>query len=148
MRFLVLFFGLIAIIVTGAASAGFFVFDAAFVIVKGLAADLGLALNESYADSVTGCSHTDTAVFLGIAAAYGLVGVMLSFLRCGWQGALMLTFPALAAALFNPVSLVFTGFQVLVGLLSFLVFPLPLETMPTKPAKRRSHDEDDDEDED
>ncbi len=148
MRFLVLFFGLIAIIITGAAAAGFYMFSIAFEMVKGWAALADIEVSNDFANSLTGCSHSDTAIFLGIAAIYGFLGVCLSFFRCGWQGALLLIFPVMVAGLFNPVSMVFTSFQLFVGLLSFLVFPLPIQAAApaAKPTKRRSDDDDDDDD--
>lgn len=147
MRFLVLLFGLIAVTATAAAALGFFMFDVAFVMVEDWAQQVGVVVNEDYT-KLTKYSHSDTAIFLGMAAAYGFLGVCLSFFRCGWQGALLLIFPALTAGLFNPASLVFTSFQILVGLMSFLVFPLPLPAPAPalKSAKRRSNDDDDDDD--
>ena len=149
MRFVVLLFGFLGVVLTGFIGAMFILFDAEFLPlirdnqidkqVKDLA---GIDFIEFVSASPMGTSHGDTGLFLCIAAVYGLLGVLMSFGRCGWQGALLMLIPVICTSIMNPYTAAFTGLLAFAGLLSFLVFPLPIN--PPKPARDSDQDEDDD----
>ena len=71
-------------------------------------------------------------MFLILAAGYGFLGTILGFMRCGWQGALLMLVPVICTSLMNWYTAVFTGFLALAGLLSFLVFPAPIAASMVK----------------
>ncbi len=136
MRFVVLFFGFFGVLMTGF-MGGMFLMAKEFL---DLLHANQIEFLDFFANSPTGVPHPDTGMFLMGAAMYGLLGVVLAFVRCGRQGALMLLLPVLVAGLMNPFSLAFTGLQAFAALLSFFVFPLPLE-------ESSDTDEDDEEEE-
>jgi hypothetical protein len=140
MRFVVLLFGLGAIPLTGLTGAAFLGIQAAFNFLVDASPEAA-ELVYPYMTSPTGATFGDTGVFLILAALYGALGVLLSLMRCGWQGALLLILPVALAAGMNPFSLVGTALQVFTGLLSFLVFPVPIES-PTKKGAGDEEDED------
>jgi hypothetical protein len=127
MRFVVLLFGFFAAVLTALAGVFLCMFNQAMIWVneqdwlKGL---LEIANPNTLLslDSNPGV----TALFLWIAAGFGLLGTILGFRRCGWQGALLMLVPVAGPALMNPWTLVFTGFQLFVAFLSFFVRPLPI----------------------
>lgn len=123
MRFVVLLFGFVGIVMTGALGVGLVAFD--------MVDDLSKKYAEGSLDflrtSLTGIPHNDTAVILFLTALYGLVGTVLGFLRCGKQGGVLLLVPVLFAAVMNPYTLAFTWLQAIAGLLCFFVSPLPID---------------------
>lgn len=136
MRFVVLLFGLLAIPLTALVGA-FFMFN-----------DVGLKMLQDQMPEVeipdlsspTGASLADAGLFMLIAAGYGFVGVILSVMRCGWQGALLMIIPVLCTGIMHPYTLGASGLQVFTGLLSFLVFPVPINA----PAPQKDNNDEDD----
>jgi hypothetical protein len=144
MRFVVLLFGFIGILLTGTVGVMFGLFDSFLDLMKDMAGDKLDFLRTS----LTGIAHNDTGLVLFLAAAYGAVGTILGFLRCGKQGGVLLLVPVLFAALMNPYSLVFTWLQVFAGVLCFFVSPLPINS-PKKEVDADDEDEEkDDKDDD
>jgi hypothetical protein len=144
MRFIVLFFGFLAVLLTASAGA---VFLAADVMLEDLRHQAGFEIPQWVLESPIGTPHGETAVFLLVAAAYGLIGTFIAFGRAGWQGALLMLVPILGAAFLNPYSLVFTGLQAFTALLAFFVKPLPIEEKePANDSKGKSKKKDDDDD--
>ena len=141
MRFVVLLFGLPGVALTAFIGIMFFLIDVFLQFLRENGAPKDAI--DLLATSPTGSTHGETGLFLMLAAAYGFLGVMLSFCRCGWQGALMMIIPVLCTAIMNPYAAVFTALLVFAGLLSFLVFPLPIA--PPKKASADNDREDDDE---
>ena len=145
MRFVVLLFGFVGVLMTGFMGIMMF-FASEFVA-------LLRSLNNAHVDTAVDffVEHTqqikyeDTGIFLAVAALYGLLGTILAFGRYGWQGALMLLLPVLFTGLMNPFSLAFSSVQALAALLSFFVFPVPLEA--SSEADEEADDEEDAEEE-
>ena len=132
MRFVVLIFGFFGSLLTAALGAAYFSLSDALVLLNeheinklpGLDQILAPLYNLSVSPGVTG-------LFVLVAAAFGLLGTIFSFLRCGWQGALLMLVPVAGAAVMTPpellkITLVFSGLQIFAGLLSFLVFRKPI----------------------
>ena len=142
MRFLVLLFGLFGITLT-ALAGGIMIFfnDAALGINPFLKDFLQFEIPGWAYEPITGPPHANAGILLLLAAFYGFLGVVLSgIMRCGWQGALLLILPVILTSLMNPLTAPFTSLQLFTGLLSFLVFPLPIN------APTADSDEDDSED--
>ena len=118
MRFAVLLFGFVGVIMTGTLGVMLTSFE--------LLMEYGGESLEFLRDSPLGVPHNDTALILFITAAYGAFGTLLGFLRCGKQGGVLLLVTVLFAAVMNPYTLAFTWMQAFAGLLSFFVKPLPL----------------------
>ena len=93
---------------------------------------VGDGLIEFLSASPVGASHGDTGLFLILAAGYGFLGTILGFMRCGWQGALLMLVPVICTSLMNWYTAIFTGVLALAGLLSFLVFPAPIAAPQVK----------------
>jgi len=139
MRFVVFLLGIIAVIITS--SVGYFYFeDSLFVNIRAFSPPELLDYVMPLTGSPLGWPNGDTGVFVLLCGAYGLLGVLMAFARRGWQGGLLLIVPPLVTAAMNPNTLAFTGFQIFVGLLAFLVFRLPIEEpkvkSPEKPKER------------
>jgi hypothetical protein len=128
MRFVVLLFGLPAVFLTVLIGVVFILFEA----VLDALSNQKIEVPEFLLDSPTGASHGDTGIFLLIAGVYGLVGTILGFLRCGWQGALLILIPVICTSIMNWYTAIFTGPLALVGLLCFFVFPLPIAASEAK----------------
>lgn len=127
MRFVVFLLGIPAVCIT--CMVGYFFFEGSFTInVRAYCPEpldeFVLPLTAMPADTAPG----DLGIFLLLAGAYGLIGVLLAFWRCGWQGAFLMIVPLLTTSVLNPSVLVFTGLQLFVGLLAFFVFRLPIES--------------------
>jgi hypothetical protein len=122
MRFVVLLFGFVGILMTGALGVLLVSFD---LLMEFSRDHTGGAL-DFFRDSLFEVPHNDTALVLFLAAAFGAFGTLLAFLRCGKQGGVLLLVPVLCAAAMNPYTLAFTWMQGFAGLLSFFVKPLPL----------------------
>lgn len=121
MRFVVLLFGFIGCMLTAAAGCVFILFKMALDWLnendfKEVAAAL------SSADDNPGLS----GLFLLIGAGLGLIGTLLGFFRCGWQGSLLLLIPTIGPAVLNPMLLVPTSLQAFTALISLFVRPLPI----------------------
>jgi hypothetical protein len=119
MRFVVLLFGFFGFLLT--ASLGIFF----------LAEMIRTILPENQLEQVDFLFSLDsnaavTGVFLLLAAGFGLLGTLLGFLRCGWQGGVLMIVPIACCAFMNPWSLIFSGLQGVTGLLSCFVSPLPI----------------------
>ena len=123
MRFVVLLFGFVGILLTAAGGVLFAYVQATLDMLK---TDMNVDVPAWVYDFPSGIEPRDVGLFLWIAAGYGLLGTLLAFLRCGKQGGTLLLIPALGAGLMNPVSFVFTGLQVLAAFGSFFLGPLPL----------------------
>lgn len=140
MRFIVLLIGLPAIALTALTGVGLIFFNMAVDGIQPFLKDI-LQIEEIPAwayESLTHFGHAETGVLLIVAAGYGFLGVVLSFLRCGWQGATLLIVPVIFTTVMNPFTAAFASAQVFAGLLSFLVFPVPIQAS--------AQDKDDDED--
>jgi hypothetical protein len=150
MRFVVLLFGFLGVVLTGIIGAGFIFFDPEFLPfirdnqIDKQAKDLaGIDLIEFVSASPMGTSHGDTGLFLCIAAVYGLLGTLMSFCRYGWQGALLMLIPVICTSIMNPYTAAFTGLLAFAGLLSFLVFPLPINAPKAKDDSDQDEDDED-----
>ena len=122
MRFVVLFFGFIATLVTAAVGAMFFV---GFATAQKWLDEhrinvFNLLLNSQDED------FSRTGIFLLIGAVYCLVGTLFAFFRCGWQGGLLMMVSAAGPAVLNPITLLATGPQIFTAILSCFVRPLPV----------------------
>jgi hypothetical protein len=136
MRFVVLLFGIVAVIITG--SVGWFYFeDSLPIIVRACTPDSLKGMAAPLSSTPSNWQSGDIGVFVLLSGAYGLLGVLFAFARCGWQGALLMIVPPLTTAFMNPYSLAFTAPQIFVGLLAFFVFRLPL---PSPKANRDDED--------
>lgn len=122
MRFVVLLFGFIGILLTAAGGTLFAFLQASLDLLMEWKIEVPAWVYESY----SGAEAREVGLFLWIAAGYGFLGTLLAFLRCGKQGGALMLIPVLGAGLMNPVSLLFSGLQFLVALASFFVGPLPL----------------------
>lgn len=138
MRFVVLLFGLVGVTLTAFAGILFILFDAVLTVLKDNG--VGGEVIDFLSASPLGASHGDTGFFLILAAGYGLLGTILGFMRCGWQGALLMLVPVICTSLMNWYTAVFTGVLALTGLLSFFVFPVPIAV----PQLREAEDEEED----
>ena len=136
MRFVVLLFGLLAIPLTALAGVAFLLIDMTLKFIQDQAPDMAMP----DLTSPTGASLADTGLFMVIAAFYGFIGVILSLMRCGWQGALLMIVPVICTSIMNYETLGATGLQLFAGFLSFLVFPVPINP----PAKPKDNEDDDD----
>ena len=132
MRFVVLLFGLLAVTLTGFMGAMFILFDVCLALVTEYEIDklvkdtAGIDVVDFLSASPMAIPHSDTGLILVLTAAYGFLGTLLAFGRCGWQGALLMLVPVICASIMNPYTAVFTGLLAFTGLLSFLVSPLPI----------------------
>jgi hypothetical protein len=124
MRIVVLLFGLLGVALTAFAGVVFILFD----VVLPVLTDIGFGgkVIDVLSASPIGASHGDTGLFLILAAGYGLLGTILGFMRCGWQGALLMLVPVICTSLMNWYTAAFTGVLAVTGVLSFLVFPAPI----------------------
>ncbi|MBI3821794.1 MAG: hypothetical protein HY289_03835 [Planctomycetes bacterium] len=146
MRFVVLLFGLLGVALTGIVGAMFLLFLKVFLtsladngIDKLVKENSGFDVADFIYTSPTGLPNREAGLLLLIAAGLAFLGTVLSFARCGWQGALLLVIPFICSTITNPVTAPFTAPLLLAGMASFLVFPRPIN--PPKPADA---DEDDD----
>ena len=124
MRFVVLLFGLLGVALTAFAGLMFILFEVVVPVLKDIG--VGDELIDFLSASPVGASHGDTGLFLILAAGYGFLGAILGFMRCGWQGALLMLVPVICTSLMNWYTAVFTGVLAVTGVLSFLVFPAPI----------------------
>jgi hypothetical protein len=130
MRFVVLLFGLLGVALTAFAGLMFILFEVVITVLKDNG--VGDELIDFLSASPVGTSHGDTGLFLILAAGYGFLGTILGFMRCGWQGALLMLVPVICTSLMNWYTAVFTGVLALAGLLSFLIFPVPMAAPQVK----------------
>ena len=138
MRFVVLFFGIIAVFLTAATGIAFLMAPGVLGMIYDLNSEL-LTMFANALDDYKMSAFEDTGIFLLGAAVYGLIGVVLVLARCGWQGGLLMIIPVIVTTIMHPASILFTGLQILAGLMACLVFPLPINAP--------SDADDDDEDE-
>ncbi len=133
MRFVVLLFGFIGVLLTTAAGGAFFFYLEA---VGWLATQQHVEIPVNVmgylrqTESLTKQPHLYAALFCFLAALFGLFGTILGFLRCGKQGGLLMLVPVLGAAMMDPFSLVLTSMQLITALMSFFVGPLPINAEP------------------
>lgn len=118
MRFVVLLFGFAGCFMSAGLGVCYFLFDW-FI---GFANEWGVKGLEEWMSN----DPMRTAIFLLICSGLGLIGTLLGFFRCGWQGSLLLAIPLIGPAVFSPISLVGTGLQGFTGLISLFVRPLPI----------------------
>ena len=130
MRFVVLLLGLLGVAVTAFAGVVFILFDMVLPVLTDIG--IGDKVIDFLSASPVGASHGDTGLFLILAAGYGFLGTILGFIRCGWQGALLMLVPVICTSLMNWYTAIFTGVLALAGLLSFLVFPAPIAAPQVK----------------
>jgi hypothetical protein len=130
MRLVVLLFGLVGVALTAFAGVMFILFEAVLTVLKDNG--VGDKVIDFLSASPIGASHGDTGLFLILAAGYGLLGTILGFMRCGWQGALLMLVPVICTSLMNWYTAVFTGVLAITGLLSFFVFPAPIAAPQAK----------------
>ncbi|MSQ95596.1 MAG: hypothetical protein EXR98_13695 [Gemmataceae bacterium] len=136
MRFVVLFFGFIGCLLTGAAGCILVFLEVMRPIMQ---REYDIILPDELGTNLTGMSLVDAGLFLWIAAAYGFLGTLMGFMCRGKQAGVLMLLPALGAGLMNPYTLVFTSLQCLTGFAAFFVSPLTI----TPPEQK---DEDTDED--
>lgn len=170
MRFVVLLFGFVGVLLTGAAAFALFFIDPLLTSVNDVMAaeapklraeakalqeqgkEAEAAEKRKQADSLgvpkefsldpTGVSPGNAAIFYAIVALYGLFGVLLAFLRCGKQGGTLILISVLMAAFINPYFTPFLAVLGLTALMAFLVGPLPINAPPPKKAAVADDDED------
>ena len=130
MRIVVLLLGLVGVTLTAFAGVIFILFEMVHTFLKDNG--VGAKVIDFLSASPIGVSHGDTGLFLILAAGYGLLGTILGFMRCGWQGALLMLVPVICTSLMNWYTAVFTGVLAFTGLLSFLVFPAPIAAPQVK----------------
>ena len=130
MRFVVLLFGLLGVALTAFAGGMFILFDVVLTVLKDNG--VGGEVIDFLSASPIGASHGDTGLFLILAAGYGLLGTIFGFMRCGWQGALLMLVPVICTSLMNWYTAVFTGVLGVTGVLSFFVFPAPIAAPQVK----------------
>lgn len=154
MRFVVLLFGLLGVILTGFVGAMSAFFPKIFETflkdanIERLAKDqVGVELANFLYTSPTNLWHGEAGLIFLIAAGLGLLGTLLALGRCGWQGALLMLIPAICAAIANPMFGPFAGVLAFAGLLSFFVFPRPINA-PAPSARDDEEDDDTDKDDD
>lgn len=148
MRFVLCFFGLIASALTAALGVGFFLWNEALpTLQENLPADVldAIGLNASAARSMTNVSYPNAGLVTLVAAAYGFLGALLTMFRCGRQGGVLMLFAVLGAAAVNPISLVVTWFQGLIGLCCLFIGPLPLNPPAEKNAEEDGEEEEEEE---
>ena len=139
MRFVVFILGFLACLLTGMVGVVFLLWDSFLgMLIEELPAGI---IDPSATVSMTDVTHTNTGLFLVLAAAYGLLGALFALFRCGKQGGSLMLIPVLLCGFMNPYTLAFTAPQAIVGLLSFLVGPLPIT-----PPEAESDDDDEDDD--
>jgi len=152
MRFLVLLIGLAGVALAGFVGYMFLDLQTFLNVLKEVGADNAILVQiatspmEHMIPKEYVPTNGEVGLFLMIAAGYGLLGVAMSFFRCGWQGAFMIIIPVVAAAFMNPFTVAFTGLLALAGLMSLLVFPEPITEpapAPTPPKKSKKDDDDD-----
>ncbi|MBI2804969.1 MAG: hypothetical protein HYX68_08310 [Planctomycetes bacterium] len=125
MRFVVLLFGFVGILLTAVGGAFFLYLEqVGRMIEQEMEVTLPTLLNEANAEA---------GLFLWIAAAFGFVGMLMAFLRRGKQGAALMLVPTIGAAVIHPVSLIFSGLQAFSALLAVFVGPLPINTPKKDP---------------
>jgi hypothetical protein len=146
MRLVALFFGLVGVICIGFAGGMSMMFRKEFLtflnelqVQKTLKEYSDLDLDASTRQSLTNIWHGEVGVIFLIAAGLGLLGTLLALCRCGWQGALLMIIPAICAAIANPVLAPLALPMMFAGLVSFLVFPKPINA----PAPAADEDDDD-----
>jgi hypothetical protein len=125
-----LLFGLLGVALTAIAGGMYILFDVVLTVLKDNG--VGGEVIDFLSASPIGASHGDTGLFLILAAGYGLLGTILGFMRCGWQGALLMLVPVICTSLMNWYTAVFTGVLAVTGVLSFLVFPAPIAAPQVK----------------
>jgi hypothetical protein len=120
MRFIVLLFGLVSCLITAVFGALFLLSNQFLVMLH--------EWNVKELDTVFLSFDKDPRVglFLLLASAAGLLGALLAFFRCGWQGALLLFAPLVGPVFLSPIALVGVFPQAFTGLLSIFVRPLPI----------------------
>jgi hypothetical protein len=127
MRFIVLLFGFMGCVLTAVVGVAYFWAPEVREIVRGFKIqelDSVLVFIFDPQDK----NSLQTGLFMLIAAVFGLLGTLLAFLRCGWQGSLLMFVPLVGPALISPVTLVGTSLQGFTALISMFVGPLPIET--------------------
>src|SRR5687767_8380676 len=97
MRFVVLFFGFAACLLTACIGVFFIAPDEPSKLLQ----ENGIRWHEFLIDDV-GSNPGRIGIFLLIAAGYGLIGTLLGFFRCGWQGSLLHAVPIVGAAVLEP----------------------------------------------
>lgn len=120
MRFVVLLFGFAGCLLTTFIGCIFFALDQGLKFLH----DNGINTFDPLfaADS----NPQRTGIFLLIGAGLGLIGTLLGFFRCGWQGALLLAVPIAGPAILNPLTLAGTSLQGFTALVSLFVRPSPI----------------------
>lgn len=135
MRFVVLLFGFLGVLMTAVGAIAMFYWDLVLENVHEFYKDVGtLPL------APTGPTSGNAAIFALIVTMYGLLGVILAFFRCGKQGGALIIISVLMAMLVNPYLTPFVALLGFTGLIALFVGPLPLNA----PAKKKAADYDDD----
>lgn len=125
MRFVVLLFGFLATLVTATFGTLYFMGKPAQDWLK----DNDItALNIFF--STLDRNLPLTGLFLLIAAGFCLLGTLLAFFRCGWQGAMLMIVTMVGPAILSPMTLIVTGPQLFAALLACFVRPLPIIPVP------------------
>jgi uncharacterized membrane protein len=125
MRFVVLFFGLLATFVTATLGTLYFFERAAHDwLHDNKITELDIFF------STTEKSLPLAGLFLLIAAGFCFLGTLLAFFRCGWQGGVLMIVSVVGPALLAPMTLLATGPQLFAALLACFVRPLPIVSVP------------------
>jgi len=138
MRFVVLLFGFLGVVMTAAGGLAIMLMDEFFTALR----DNEIKVPVLPYDNPTGVTTGNAGLFLFLAAFYGLIGVLMAFFRCGKQGGMLILIPVLATAFMNPFSLPFTALLLLTSLMCLFIGPLPINA----PKKGKDDDEDEDDD--
>ena len=119
MRFMVLLLGVVGCLLT-AVFAGFFAWSQPF---EHILHEFGIKeLDDLFLSfSLDRVPPIVTGGFLLVSAAFGFLGTLLGFLRCGWQGGLLLLVPVIGPAVLFPITLLGTGLQLLSGVLCMFI---------------------------
>src|SRR5713226_5577835 len=99
MRFVVLLLGFIGILLTAAGGVLFVYFQPVLDMLK---TDWDFERPEIKTILTWSVDARVAGLFLWIAAGYGLLGVLMAFLRRGKQGGALMLIPVLGAGLLNP----------------------------------------------
>jgi hypothetical protein len=128
MRFIVFLLGLVASLVAG--FFGWFWLDFVsnreiFEIVEKDYGDYKLYLATVMPDYQDFDATSGAAAFLLIGAVLGVLGSLMTLMRRGRHGAVLMILAVIGPALFNPLTLAFTGLLGFAGILSVFIRPRP-----------------------
>jgi hypothetical protein len=128
MRFIVLLFGFFGVLLAALGGVALLFIDFALTWLAEITAEAG-----KISLAPTDVSPGNAAIFYLLVSVYGLLGVLLAFVRCGKQGGALIVISVLAATLINPIFSPFLFLLGFTGLLCFFIGPLPINPPAKKP---------------